>query len=120
MARTSFVTHKGKQVCVLDFSGFARAEDALPHIAEARKIVTAQPLGSTLTLTNVAGSHFNTDVVAALKELANADKPHVKASAIVGMRGIQRAIYVAVMQFTGRKIPTFDTVEQALDWLVEQ
>lgn len=120
MSRTTFVTHQGKQICVLDFSGFQRAEEALPHIAEARKIVTAQPLGSVLTLTNVEGSRFNTDVVTALKELAAADKPHVKAGAIVGMHGIQRAIYVAVMQFTGRKIPVFNTSAEAMDWLVRQ
>ncbi len=120
MSRTTFVTHKGKQICVLDFSGFTRAEDALPHIAEARREVTSQPLGSLLTVTDVSGSHFNTAVVTALKELAAADKPHVKAGAVVGMHGIQRAIYVAVMQFTGRKLPVFNTRDEAMDWLVQQ
>ena len=120
MARTRFIVHQGKQICFLDFSGIQKPEDAITAIAEAQQIVTAQPLGSALTLTYVKDSTFNREVVVALKALAKADKPHVKAAAIVGMTGIQRAIYIAVTQFTGRRIPTFSSLDEAKDWLVSQ
>lgn len=118
--RTRFVTHKSKTICLLDFGGIANPAEALAAIAEARQIVTSQPANSVLTLTYVKDAMFNRDVVAALKELAAANKPHVRAGAIVGMGGLQRAIYIAVTQFTGRRLPTFASLDQAKDWLAEQ
>lgn len=118
--RTTFITHKGRTICLLDFSGITDPALALDAIREARQVVTGQPAGSVLTLTYVKGATFNREVVAALKELAAANKPHVKAGAIVGMGGLQRAIYIAVTQFTGRRLPTFADMEQAKDWLAAQ
>jgi hypothetical protein len=118
--RTKFITHKGKSICLLDFAGITDPAEALAAIAEARRIVTSQPANSVLTLTYVKDATFNRDVVAALKELAAANKPHVRAGAIVGMGGLQRAIYIAVTQFTGRRLPTFASLDQAKDWLAEQ
>lgn len=118
--RTKFITHKGTNICLLDFSGITNPAEALAAIAEARQIVTSQPANSVLTLTYVKDATFNRDVVAALKDLATANKPHVKAGAIVGMGGLQRAIYIAVTQFTGRRLATFASLDEAKDWLAAQ
>ena len=44
----------------------------------------------------------------------------VTHAAIVGMTGIHRAIYIAVTHFSGRRLPTFATLDEAKDWLVAQ
>jgi len=116
--RVRFIEHKGKRILLHDFSNLLRVEDAMAAIAESREIVRKQPLGSVLTLTDVTGSRFNRDIVEALKELTKGNKPHVKAGAIVGMTGIQRVVYVAVTQFTGRRLPTFGSMDEAKDHLV--
>ena len=115
--RVRFVEHKGRQILFHDFSNLLKVEDALAAIAESRAIVRKQPPNSVLTLTEVTGSRFNREIVEALKELTKGNKPHVKAGAIVGMTGIQRVVYIAVTQFTGRRLPTFDTVLEAKDYL---
>lgn len=120
MARTSFIQHKGKTICLLDFGGLTDPAESLAEIKEAQRIVTSQPPGSVLTLTYVKDATFTRTVVAALKELTAANKAHVKAGAIVGMGGLQRAVYVAVTHFTGRRLPTFADLEQAKDWLAAQ
>lgn len=119
-ARTRFIAHQNQQICLLDFRGITAPADALAAIAEARALITAQPPASVLTLTCVAGSLFNREVTKALRELAEANKPFVKAGAIVGMSGLQRAVYLAVTQFTRRRLATFATIDQAKDWLVAQ
>jgi hypothetical protein len=116
--RVHFIQHKGKQILLHDFSNLLRLEDTLAAIAESRALVRKQPLNSVLTLTDVTGSRFNREIVEALKELTKGNKPHVKAGAIVGMTGIQRVVYVAVTQFTGRRLPTFGSLEEAKDHLV--
>jgi hypothetical protein len=118
--RTRFITHRGTTICFLDFSGITDPALALAAIREAQTIVTQQPPASVRTLTYVKDATFNRAVVAALKELARANKPHVRAGAIVGMGGIQRAVYIAVTQFTGRRLPTFSDLDQAKDWLASQ
>lgn len=117
-ARVRFVQHNGKQVLYHDFSNLLKAEDAMAAIEESRTIVRKQPLGSVLTLTDVTGSRFNREIVEGLKELTKGNKPHVKAGATVGLSGIQRVVYVAVTQFTGRRLPTFDSLEEAKEYLV--
>lgn len=118
--RIRWVEHKGKRILLHDFSHITNPFDVLPAVEASRAIVAVQPKGSLLTLTDVTGSRFNKEIVDALKGLANHNKPFVKAGAVVGLSGLQRVVYVAITQFTGRRLPTFDTAEQAMDWLVEQ
>ena len=55
-----------------------------------------------------------------MKELAAHNAPYVKASAVVGMGGLHRIAYQAVVLFSRRKIQVLDDERQALDWLAEQ
>jgi hypothetical protein len=112
-----FVEHKGKRILYHDFTNLVRPEDALAAIEAARTVVRQQPMKSVLTLTHVTGSRFNHDVVEALKELTNGNAPFVKAGAIVGMSGLQKVVYVAITQFTGRRMATYGTVDEAKDYL---
>lgn len=45
------------------------------------------------------------------------NKPHVKAAAVVGMSGLGEIILEVNPLFSGRKIHTCDTIEQAKGWL---
>jgi hypothetical protein len=116
--RVRFVEHQGKRILYHDFTNLVKPDEALAAIQLARTTVRQQPQGSLLTLTHVTGSRFNHDVVEALKELTSGNAPFVRAGAIVGMSGLQRVVYVALTQFTGRRLPTFDTLDEAKDHLV--
>ena len=117
-ARVRFIEWKDRQICYHDFSNILKVEKAMAAIAESRALVRAQPLNSVLTLTNSEGSRFNREIVEALKELTKGNKPYVRAGAIIGLTGIQRVVYVAVTQFTGRRLQTFSSAEEAKDYLV--
>ena len=116
--RVRFIEWKGKQICYHDFSNIHKVEEAMAAIAESRALVRKQPLNSVLTLTNSEGSRFNREIVEALKELTKGNKPYVKAGAIIGLTGIQRVVYIAVTQFTGRRLPTYTSADEAKDYLV--
>lgn len=120
MARTNFIEHKGVRIAFLDFSNVTSAEEALAAIEEAGRFVQSQPLRSVRTLTYVAGSRFNGDVLEAVKRLAVNNRPYVIAGAVVGLSGLLTVVYTTVMRFSKRNIPAFGSLEAAKDWLVTQ
>lgn len=120
MERTRFVNHRGCRILVLDYSNTRDPREALAAIEQSKRTVAQHPPKSLLVLTNVRDARYNTQVLQALKELARHDEPYVKASAIVGMSGLHRIAYQAVILFSKRKIQVFDTEEQGLDWLATQ
>lgn len=121
MGRTSFIEHKGTQIVLLDFSGLTDLRATHEAIDEAKRFIAQQPRrGDLLTLTNVTGSHFDTDVVKRLRELAEHNRPYVKAGAVVGLTGLMRVVYTTLVHLTGRNLRAFDSIDEAKDYLVTQ
>lgn len=120
MERTRFVDHAGTRILVLDFSGMRDAEEALGEIGRARAEVAKHPPSSLRVMTVVRDARYNTAVLQAMKELAAHNAPYVRASAVVGMSGLHRIAYSAVILFSKRNIQIFDDEAAALDWLAGQ
>lgn len=115
-----FVEHQGRKVLRIDLSGIRDRSTAFHAIDAVRALVATQPERSLLTLTMVGGSSFDPEIIEALKALALHNRPFVKAAAVVGLSGLQRLAYAAVLLFSRRHISTFRDVREAMDWLVEQ
>jgi hypothetical protein len=119
MNRIKTIQHKGKTIISLDFSNLPK-EEFVKMVKEVMDFMGRQQPGSCLTLSNLANVRFEAESVKAIKELAEFDKLYVKAGALLGIEGLQKVAYASVMIFSKRKMPIFDTLEQAMDWLVEQ
>jgi hypothetical protein len=111
--------HKGNEIVVFDFAG-KTIDQIVLIISEAKKQISAKPKESILALTDLSGMRFNSQITNAFKEFTAHNKPYIKASAIVGIEGLQKLAYNAVMSFSKRKIPIFQSHEQSMDWLVTQ
>ena len=119
--RTRFIEHAGRSLLLMDFSNLWRVDEKAAAIDEARRFVGSQPKGRRLlVLVNVADSAFDDRILTKLKELAVHDEPWVLASAVVGLRGLQKVVHQIVSTFSGRKLAAFDSLEEAKNWLVEQ
>lgn len=117
MEQVQFIKHGGKEILFLNFSG-CKPHEALPIIEEAKKAIRTRPEQSVLTLTDVTDMRFNEQVTAQMKEFTAHNKPYVKAAAVVGVVGIKKILFEAVMLFSKRKLHAFDAVGQAKDWLI--
>ena len=117
MDRTHFIEHRGVRILLLDFSHVMNDEVALGAIMEAKSVVAAQPRGSLLTLTNVEGSHFDSAIIAALRDLAEHNRPYVRAGAVVGLSGLMRVVFTTLVHLTGRDLRAFDQMEDAKEYL---
>jgi hypothetical protein len=120
MARTYFIEHRGTRILFLDFASVTRKNEALAYLEEARSVVSEQPPGSLLTLTDVSGTPVDREIVSATKDLLAHNRPYVKAGAIVGVHGVLRTIYQALARLSRRSFALFDSLDEAKDWLVER
>lgn len=118
MERIRMITHRDRQIAYLDFSDVRNTEQGLAAIEQARRLIQSQPEQSVLTLTNVDGAHFDAEILSELREMVAQNRRFVVAGAVVGLKGLQRVAYMAMMRITGRNIKTFQDVDKARDWLI--
>ncbi len=115
--RIRFVTYKNTKVLLVDLSNCTADEvSQLCHLVPS--YVTAEPRGSLLLLADFSGAKFDKAAVASLKEGTVYDRPHLKRSAWVGTETLAKVFYENIKAFSQRDLPTFETRDEALDWLV--
>ena len=119
MEIVQILEHKGKKITYMDFSNADR-ETIVDTLNEIKPLITAESSKSVLTLVNVEGLIFNAEILKAFQDFTKESKPFVKAGAVLGIKGLQKIAYDAVMKVAGRQLPIFDSIDEAKDWLVEQ
>jgi hypothetical protein len=66
----------------------------------------------------ITNTHFSREVTNAVREYVENNRPYVRASAVVGVTGLQEIIINALKAEAGREIAVFDDLEKAKDWLL--
>ncbi|HYK02138.1 MAG TPA: hypothetical protein VE974_10300 [Thermoanaerobaculia bacterium] len=116
--KSSWRHHHGTPYFHADYSGFGRNIDALRiEVDGADSQIEQSAADSALVLVDIRNTVTSIDVVSLFKESTARTKGHVKKTAIVGVRGVQRILATAVARFSGEDLHLFDTVEAARDWL---
>lgn len=117
MAQIDTITHNGHAVLLVDYGGLRNEQETLAFIDTVQaRIATCAPQ-SALLINNFANAHATTGVLRRLKEFAAQNTPYVRASALIGLSPIQEVLARAVARVAGRKLPMFDSVGDALEWL---
>ena len=117
MTHYQVVMHQEKQILIADFS-HTKPEEQLLAFPEVQKQISAMPAKSVLLLTDVTNAVYNSASSTAIKEWSSKNTPFIKASAVVGAGGFLAVILAGIHLFTGRDIRSFDTRNEAMDWLV--
>jgi hypothetical protein len=117
MERIAWFEHKGKRILMEDYSGISPAE--LPALLEkAHRLIAAEPLGSVLAIANVHGTHYDRDASDRMKAFVKSNTPFIKATAVVGLSGLQTIVYQAIVKLTGRRnFYVIDSAGKARDFL---
>jgi hypothetical protein len=119
--QSHWVEHKGRRVFIADFSNFRDHGAGVMAECEAiKKTLEGEPPHSVLSLTNVEGTFANEDIIKALMELVPITNKRVKRRAVVGMTGFRRHFLYAFAKVVGEiNFTVFDTLPEALDWIVK-
>jgi hypothetical protein len=116
--RLRLITHGGKKILLIDFSGCTLAQ-MMPLLDDIERVVAKNPRGSLLTLADFADAQINKAVATRIKEVLTRDRPYVRRSAWVHTEKLPKVFYEAFKTFSKREFPTFKTREEAMDWLVK-
>lgn len=117
--RLRFIKHKGQAIFLLDFS-HCQGKDMLLLLDQVRADVARHAPGSVLTLADFSGAKVDKAVATKIKEVLVFDRPYVKKSAWVGTASLPHVFYENFKAFSQRDFPTFETREEAMDWLVKE
>jgi hypothetical protein len=120
MQRARYVSHNGRRVLYVDYSGIRSVEELESAAQAATCLVQAEPPDSVLALLDLTGVPFGLRIVRMLGEAAAANVDFVKARAVVGLPDAARPAVGAVADFSGRPLEIFADEAAALDWLVQQ
>lgn len=122
MAGVYDINYNGKTIICVDVSNLE-----IQHKSEFQKTLTRagekirrNSPKSQLIITNVKGVRFDREMAENMKEYAKGNNPYVKASAVVGLEGLQKIIFTAIKTFTGRDFHIAETMEEAQNWLAAQ
>lgn len=115
--RLRFVKHKGQAIFLIDFS-HCREKEMLLLLDQVRADVARHAPASVLTLADFSGAKIDKAVATKIKEVLVFDRPYVKKSAWVGTDDLPHVFYENFKSFSQRDFPTFETREEAMDWLV--
>jgi hypothetical protein len=120
MDRARYVSHKGRRILYVDYSGIRTVEELESAARMATNLVQAEPPDSVLALLDLSGVPFGLRIVRMLGEAAAANVDFVKARAVVGLPDAAKPTVGAVADFSGRPLEVFDDPGEALEWLAEQ
>lgn len=116
--RIQFISHRGKQILLVDFSN-SSANEVEGIARRVPDYVTVKARRSVLVLADFTGASLNHEAVRALQQSAVFDKPYVKKSAWVGAASLPGNFHHEMKTFSGREYPVFGSRNEALAWLAE-
>lgn len=122
-SRTQFTEHRGKRILLMDYTDLGHDSAELQaEIARTKSIISAEPPGSVLVLTDVRGARITPANVKAIKELVEHNVPFVKWSAVVvGLSGVYLTAFRAIQALSRRRnLRSFGDPDEAKEWLVSQ
>jgi hypothetical protein len=112
-----FVSHRGKQILIIDLSNCS-SDEVEKTLRAVPNLVMTHPRNSVLILSDFTGASIDRAAILAIEETAVFDKPYVKKSVCVGIENFPERYREDLAIFSGRQFPAFRTREEALTWLV--
>lgn len=115
--RVKFKAYKDHLILEADFS-YCTKDEMLTAIDELGETLAEQSEGSTLVLKNVEGVRVDIGVINAMKEMWTKYKGKTKKVAICNLRGLQTIARDDVSMNVGIDLPSFDSLEEAREYLI--
>jgi hypothetical protein len=116
--RSHWITHKGKKVFYVDFAKI-EIDELKEEVKFVEKELCAMPKNSALSMADVRDSFGTNEAMEIIQGLTSKTKQHVRKRAVIGVTGVKKILLKALNQVTGQTSVPFDSLEEALDWLVK-
>lgn len=114
--RLKIIEHRGKDILLIDLSHSLPIDIAVV-IEQSKATICRTSSDSLLVLADVTNAKFNGAVSDQLKEFVLHNGPFVRASAVVGVRGLQTIVFDALRTVSQKRLESFKDMDEALEWL---
>lgn len=115
MARIDVQTVANNPMVLVDLSNLS-GTDIIQTLDQAKKVISKLGEKKALILTDVTNAKYDKEVAGAIKEFAKFNTPYVKASAVVGIQGVQSVLLQTAIFISRRDIKSFNTRSEAINW----
>jgi len=118
----NFIEHKGKEIYFVDYTHIKTTEAFLEIIkgtSAFREEIRANGKKNLLMLVDITGSYVYGEALDALKRAGKATRELTKKEAIVRITGAKKTLLSVFRLYTGMQLQTFDTVDEAKNWLIK-
>jgi len=117
----STITYKNKNMIIVDCSDLngLKKDEIVATLIEGSKVVAKSDLNNAYVITIIVKTHYNTEIFEAFKNYASVNTKYVKASAIVGLEGMEKIMFSAIKRLTKRDYYIAKSMEDAKDYLAD-
>lgn len=113
------LVHQGHTIVKTTFPQGADLAGLKAVLAETAVVYAKLPAGTILALVVFEGQEFDEVTINLFEGVAKANAKVVRATAFLGVKGPQKALFNAMISITGRKGRLFDNEQDALAYLAE-
>ena len=120
--KSHWITYQDKSILYCDYSNYGQPDfDQLKaELDEVVALLVQQPKDSVLAITDIRGSTASREAVALFKEAGIETVDHIHKQAVVGVTGLKKILYDAVIRISRQPAKPFGDLEleEAKQWLV--
>lgn len=120
MTYVKTLTHKGLEITYSDFSNLKELKEIEMALDESANFIRSSELNSVYSLSNFENIYFNADLARKIQAMVSENKPYIKYSAVIGIKGLSKIMLDGIIRMTGRNLKLFATEDEAKDFLLEQ
>jgi len=120
--KSHWVEHKGKRVMIAEYSHFGSDSAGLKMEADyTLEMLHNEPFNSALVISNVEGTHASLGNVQVLMNVLPISNNFVHKRCVVGASGMAWGFIQTFNRLAGKApLKPFHTLEEGLDWIVEE
>ena len=114
------ITYRNVRILSVDVSDTTATDYAglIQLMETAKELIASKPPNSVLCLNNVGKVNFNNQVLEALQQYMEHNRPYIKKAAVIGLDGLKKIVFKGIIKLTHRdNIRDFEKEQEALDWL---
>lgn len=118
MERIEEFKQGNKSFIYFDLSGLQDNVEIEALVFSAKERIAKYPSQSLYTITNVSDIVFDTRTKEIAAQWMEFNRPYVVNGAVIGLDGVRKIMYNAVLKLTSRtNMKVFTTRQQAIDWM---
>ncbi|MCU0661824.1 MAG: STAS/SEC14 domain-containing protein [Myxococcota bacterium] len=114
----NWIQHKSHKVLFRDYRNLM-GKELVDKIFSYHAHTSSLTEKNILMVIDVSQAYVDREVLGAFKKVAAANKSKVKKTAVIGLEGVQRVFLDVIVRFSSTNIRSFNAMEEALAWLIE-